>query len=564
MKRSLQTLLAVFLCLSILFSLFPGAQGLPETDSEIPFSKETLLSALYEANIESLRQAIDLELVTCEELTAYYLERIEAYDEPYNCFITICDDALEVARQRDAQLAEGNAEGLLFGIPIVIKDNMDLEGYPTTNGHKKSQSSTADDNAYVVDRLLEEGAVIIAKTNMSTNAQDARVSLSEAVGYTNNAYNPLMASGGSSGGSAVATALNFAAASLGTDTNSSLRIPAVLNGCVSLRATFDMIPRDGIKRLNSTRDVPGAITRNIYDLAIMMDVLTENAYGYTENLDANALDGLRIGILSQLVREADKNTDPEVLAAFENAAQELHQCGAEIITVSMPNLFSLSQASLSGDDQSARDALYADYQDLLEEYDLDAVIYPSYSSTPLRCGTDKGGTYWNPWEQPFLNNCRTLSPNIGIPELSVVIGYHSLGAGIGMEIAADKDQEQLLLNIAYCYTSRYDHRITPSGAPDTYADYHAGSLTALMDIYLATNAPTAPTTPTTEPKTEDQTLTAEPDKDQEGLPLWPWLILLGLSAVIAVVLIRHRLRLARKARRRRRRRPAPSRDSHYV
>lgn len=589
MKCPLTRLLAVLLCICVPYSLAFQVQGIMEADFEIPFTKEAVLSALYEADIPTLRRAISLELVSCEELTSYYLQRIEDYNDPYNCFITICDDALELARQRDAQLAAGNAQGLLFGIPIVIKDNMDLAGYLTTSGHNKSESPTADSDAYVVSRLLEEGAVIIAKANMSTDAQDARISYSQAVGQTKNAYNTLLAAGGSSGGSAVATSLNFAAASLGTDTNSSLRIPAALNGCVSMRSTTGLISMAGIDKLNSTRDVPGAITRSVYDLAIMMDVLTDSAYSYTESLNGNALDGLRIGILSELVQENHADADQEVLAAFENAAEELRQCGAEVITVSMPNLFTLSDPTFNSSKQSYKDALYEGFQDLLAEYGLDAVIYPTYSSTPLRSGKDENGVSWSAWDQPFLNNCRTLSPSAGIPEVSVVIGYHSLGAGIGMEIAAARNCEQLLLDIAYTYTSRYDHRQVPEGAPDAYAQFHTGSLSELIAAYLAaadaatapttvpTEAPAVPATQATEAPThpaetkvpqESTPMQSDPgdsDEGDEALSVWVWLFPLGSTLLIAMVLVLIQIHVNRVVRRKRRARMRDSgRDSSHV
>ena len=197
MKRWIAAVLCILLCLGLL----PGVVSAQTPEVNIPIDKEAVMAGLFEADLSTLRQAIAEGFITSEELTAYYLQRIDAYNKPYNCFITICDDALEVARQRDQALAEGKADGLLFGVPIVIKDNMDLVGYPTTNGYKKNLSKTANSNADVVDALLKEGAVIIAKTNMSTGAMRAECSRSEVAGETKNAYSPYLSSGGSSGGS---------------------------------------------------------------------------------------------------------------------------------------------------------------------------------------------------------------------------------------------------------------------------------------------------------------------------------------------------------------------------
>lgn len=517
MKKILSLFMAILITFASLFTV---------SAEKIITDKNAVLSALYESDIATIREAIDLKIITCEELTEYYLERIEKHNEKYNCFITLCDDAIEIAKQRDAQLQKGENDGLLFGIPVVVKDNIDVKGLYTTNGHTYEKSKIADSNATVVNYLLEHGAIIIGKTNMSTDAQDARISYSEIKGQTKNAYNTLLASGGSSGGTAVAVSLNFAVAGLGTDTNSSLRIPAILNGCISLRPTFDLVNRTGCTTLNSTRDVAGAITRSVYDQAIMMDVLTNGQYKYTENLDENALDGLKIGVLKELsyatttasitgteeVRNAvatrfdmaartEKYIDDEVASAFANAIKELENCGAEVVTVSMPNLWNLSYNTFASGHKSNKQALYNEFEKIVSENSLDAVIFPSYLSTPLKSGTDENGKYWNAWSQPFSNNCRALSPSASLPEISIPIGYHSSGAGIGLEIAGLKNSEQLLLNIAYSYTEKYDHRAVPTGAPDLYADYGEDSLEAIIGAVIA-QANAKPPETTTEKQNE--------------------------------------------------------------
>ncbi len=516
---------SLFLATLMIFALLITVNA-----TETVADKNEILSALFEADISTIREAIDLEIVTCEELTAYYLERIEKYNKPYNCFITLCDDALEVAKQRDAQLQKGENDGLLFGVPVVVKDNIDIKGLYTTNGHLYEKSKIAEKNAAVVNYLLEQGAVIIGKTNMSTDAQDARISYSEIKGQTKNAYNTLLAAGGSSGGTAVSVSLNFAVAGLGTDTNSSLRIPAVLNGCVSLRPTFELVDRTGCTTLNSTRDVAGAITRSVYDQAIMMDILTNGQYKYTENLDEYALDGLKIGVLEELSyattsatitgteeernaiatkfdvsARTDKHIDSEVAAAFQNAINELESCGVEVITISMPKLWNLSYNTFISGHQSNKQALYDEFEKLVSENDLDAVIFPSYLSTPLKSGTDSNGKYWNAWSQVFLNNCRALSPSASLPEIAIPIGYHSSGAGIGLEIAGLKNSEQLLLNIAYAYTQKFDHREIPTGAPDIYAEFGDKALIEIINAVVAsTNTAPIPPETTTEQQSNEE------------------------------------------------------------
>ncbi|MEE0928611.1 MAG: amidase [Acutalibacteraceae bacterium] len=481
MKRITAVLLtAILLC----FFAFP-AMG-EETGNQYSVDKKAVLSALYEAEISETVRAIKEGLISCEEITRYYLSRIKEYDADYNCFITLCDDALAVAKARDKALSEGKAEGLLFGVPIVIKDNMDLQGYYTTSGNKLSKSKIADKNADVVELLLNQGAVIIGKTNMSTNAQDARQSYSKIAGHTFNAYSKYMASGGSSGGSAVATSLNFAAAALGTDTNSSLRYPAALNGLVSLRTTTGLVSTTGCDALVASRDVAGAITRTVADQALMLDVLTEGENAYYENLDDTVLKGMKIGIITELsyatslkkVR-SQKNLDSEVEVAFENAVSELRSLGAEVKEISMKNLFKLSESTFGSGKNVQREKFYSAFCSLLEENDLEAVIFPTCLSTPIRVVDEKGKAL-NYRSATYINNCKILSPSTGLPEITVPIGLHSRGSGIGMEIAAKKDCEQLLLNIAYSYTEKFDHRTVPVAAPDSYEAYNIGTLDKIL------------------------------------------------------------------------------------
>lgn len=501
-KRCVSFAVALFL---IICSFVPA---FAENKTNLP-NKNAILSSLYEADISAIREAIDLQIVTCEEITSYYIDRIERYNSKYNCFITLCDNAMEIARQRDEQLKNGENDGLLFGVPIVIKDNINLKDYYTTNGHQYEKSKIATENAAVVNYLLEQGAIIIGKTNMSTDAQDARSSYSKIKGETKNAYNTLLSTGGSSGGTAASVSLNFAVAGLGTDTNSSLRIPAVLNGCVALRSTWNFVDYSGCTKLNGGRDVVGAITRSVYDQAIMMDVITNGQNKYTENLDKNALNGLKIGILQELsapatteyitgdeeyrdkiykkydiLNRTDENIDSEVMMAFNKAVEEMKSCGAEIKTVSMPNIWNLSYATFDDGHIRNKRAFYSEYEKLLKDNDIDVVIFPSYLSTPLKSGTDENGKKWNVWSgQYFFNNCPVLSPSTCAPEISVTIGYHSSGAGIGLEIASLKNNEQLLLDIAYSYEQSYNHRVAPTGAPNKYADFADGNLYQIIDKF---------------------------------------------------------------------------------
>ena len=432
-----------------------------------PREKYALMESLYEADIAYVAEAIRAGHISCQELTWHYLQRIEKYNEPYNCFITICDNAMEVAAQRDAALVAGTAEGSLFGVPIVVKDNIKYKGYPTTDGASWRGKDTY--SAAIVDNLLSEGVVILGKTNMSTYAGYASNSTSDVAGETRGAYGLNLSPGGSSGGSAVSVSLNFAMAGLGTDTNASLRFPAVLSGCVAMRHTQGEISRSGITILNSYRDVPGVITRSVMDQARMLDGMTGTT-NYAENLNADALQGAKIGVLKELSgpvsgepsRSASK-IDQEVMAAFVQAQDELRACGAEVVEISMPDFFVLSE---NMGVPARREAFYDAICQAMDANDLDAMIYPTYLTAPLKIGVDEDGINWSKQSQDFVFNCHFVSPPTGVPEIAFPIGYHSRGSGIGLSMMAKRGQDQLLLDFAYSYTLKFDKRVPPTGAPN--------------------------------------------------------------------------------------------------
>ena len=474
----LRKIIALALCFLFAFSACAADFEITE-DFQVNINKEALLAALFEADIASMREAIDLKLISCYELTAYYLERIEAYNDTFQCFITLCDNALDIAKQRDEAIANGTASGALFGIPIVVKDNIDYEGFPTTNGEGKVYT-TAKHNATVVQRLLDEGAVILGKTNMSAGAEDAICSINDDGLQTFNAYHPSLASGGSSGGSAVAVSLNFAAAGLGTDTNSSLRYPSALNGCVSLRTTHGLIDRSGCVPLNPSRDTVGAITRSVIDQALMLDVLTEGEYAFTDNLNTNALDGMRIGVLLELSYPVEtmqsRNhsvVDSEIQAIFDRAVYELKSCGAEIVNIAVPSIFS---------DIKDSSTLYHKLEKILAEHNVSALIYPAYLHTP-HYATKEALNGTSIYSLPYISNCNTISSRSGAPEITVPIGHHSIGAGVGLEIISLRNHDQLLLDIAHSYMSRFDYRVAPKIAPSLHFGEKNVSLREFLLLY---------------------------------------------------------------------------------
>lgn len=492
MKMKLVRIISAVLFVLLLSPCVFAAENAETVFEDI--TKNDIYAAVYEADIVSLRSALDCGLITSRELTGIYLDRIEKFGGAKKCFITLCDNALDEADKRDAAIAAGTAEGTLFGIPVVVKDNIEYAGYPTTNGKKKNGSVSAT-NAAVVQYLLDEGAVILGKTNMSTEAQEARITISRAVGETTNAYDSGMAAGGSSGGTAVSVSLNLAAAGLGTDTNASLRYPAVLNGCVSLRSTFDLVSREGVIKLNGKRDVAGAITRTVYDQAVMLDAITGGIYNFTKRLDPDRLKGARLGVIKELSYpygssdRSSANFDLEISAAFEKALSELTECGAEIVEVSMPRIFSMSAScnETYANAAAAKEKFHAAYRTLFESENLTAVIFPSCVTAPLYTGVTSDGAL-KVYRQTSVTNLSLIAPQLGVPEMTVQTGLHSRNAGMGIEFAGLRGDDQKILDLAYSYTARYDHRTVPEYAENLYGAARY-SMSEIVSRYIVFTTP---------------------------------------------------------------------------
>ncbi len=449
------------------------APALPDIPVVSPFEnalaqydEDELIGMLFEASITEILQLLDNGVFTSVQITEYYLERIEEYNPDFNCFITMCDDVLEVAALRDEQRARGEILGTLHGVPIVIKDNIDLEGYATTNGESWRVNNIAYDNANVVQKLIDAGAIIIGKTNMSTMADYAEHSISQVQGETKNAYSLDYSPGGSSGGSAVAVSLNFAAAALGTDTNSSLRVPSAYASTVSLRTSYGLIDKDGVVPLVYDRDVVGAITKTVEDQALMLDVMTDNKYSFYDDLDADCLKGAKIGYIVELCEITSvfpfshSSVNMEILDAVNRAIKEMEQAGATIVRVSMPNLFYYNSTR-------SYDAMHSDLKRAFEQYDLDGVVFPTCLSSTPPSGFDAYGEPLS-LKCAFINPVRYFSSPLGIPDICVPVGYTSDGLSIGMEMLGLKGYDKTLINLAYSYEQATHHRTPSPLAPNLY------------------------------------------------------------------------------------------------
>ncbi len=293
---------------------------------------------LEDLTITDLQDAMASGRYTSRQLVELYLRRIEEIDRSgptLRSIIEVNPDALRIADELDTERKQRGARGRLHGIPIVIKDNIDTgDRMMTTAGSLALEGSIASQDAFVVQRLRAAGAVILAKANLSewANIRSMKSSSgwSARGGQVRNPYvldrNPC----GSSSGSAVATSANLAPAAIGTETDGSIVCPAGANGIVGIKPTVGLVSRAGIIPISHTQDTAGPMARTVTDAAILLTVMagrdsrdtaTERAEGqsqdYAAGLDANALNGARIGVSRKLHFGYSSEADRIAEAAIE-------------------------------------------------------------------------------------------------------------------------------------------------------------------------------------------------------------------------------------------------------
>jgi amidase len=299
-----------------------------------------------QATIADLNQAFQTGTLTAEQLVRISLARIEAFDErgpALNAIITLNPRAVETARALDAERKAKGPRSPLHGIPVVLKDNIDTADMPTTGGSVLLEGSLPPDDAFIVKRLREAGAIILAKVNMSEFASGSP--LSSIAGQARNPHDLARTPSGSSGGTGVAIAAGYAMLGIGTDTGGSVRGPSSSNGIVGLKPTLGLLSRDGIIPLALTFDTAGPMARSVYDVAAMLsamagvdaaDAATSRAQGrtvadYTTGLTPDALKGARIGVARDFF-----GADEEVDWVMESALDAMRRAGATTVDVRYP------------------------------------------------------------------------------------------------------------------------------------------------------------------------------------------------------------------------------------
>ena len=478
---------------------------------------------LLEASIESIQQAMNSGSLTAVQLTQYYLDRIAAYDQQgpgLNSIRVLNDDALKQAAALDDERSRQGARSMLHGIPILVKDNYETKGMPTTVGSVLFKDFAPDRDAHLVAKLKNAGALLLGKTNMQEFAYGI-TNVGSIHGFTRNPYDPTRNPGGSSGGTGAAVAANFAVTGLGSDTCGSIRIPAAQNNLVGLRGTQGLMSRQGIFPLSSTQDIGGPLTKSVRDLAIMLDQMigydaedaqTAESFGHNFQFLANLQlrEKVRIGLLSEwMEREEGDEVVARVIRETLTAMSE--KAGWEIVELESAELEASLDRPLEGYFVSAYDFkhdvnAYLQANPEMGLRDLEELLALGKHHPKVDLRTQKSmamrsedeATYYQEMAQrkvvrrallrllaennldalayPSIRhvaaligedqmgtNCR-LAACSGVPAISVPAGFYG-ELPVGLELLAEPWADQKLLDLAYTVETRYPQRKIPGSTP---------------------------------------------------------------------------------------------------
>ena len=303
---------------------------------------------LPEWTISELQEKMESGELTSRRLAELYLERITEVDKdgPYiNSVIEVNPDVLELADTLDAERQAGKSRGILHGIPILLKDNIDTHDHmQTTAGSLALEGHIAAKDAFIVKQLRKAGALVLGKTNLSEWAnfrgKHSISGWSSRGGLTRNPYALDRTACGSSSGSGAAVAANLCAAAVGTETDGSIICPSQTNGIVGIKPTLGLLSRGGIIPIAHSQDTPGPMARTVSDAAILLGAMTgvdpqdpvtrgakkRSLSNYAKFLDRDGLKGARIGVARNMA-----GTNPRVLKIFEHCIEILKHLGAVIV-----------------------------------------------------------------------------------------------------------------------------------------------------------------------------------------------------------------------------------------
>ncbi|ARU53208.1 hypothetical protein CBR64_18975 [Cellulosimicrobium cellulans] len=499
---------------------------------------------LVEASVLDMQAAMNAGVTSSVAITQEYLDRIAAYDttlvdtgaggRPLHSIITTSDVALDAAARADAARDADGMTSLLLGVPVAVKDNYDTKDMPTTGGCGCWDGNRTTTDATMVDGLRADGAVVLAKASLDEFAFGF---VSEFSAYQDAGTSTLVASpyvtsrtaGGSSGGTGAAIAANLAGLGFGTDTGGSIRVPSSYNQLVGVRPTVGLASRDGIVPLALSQDTGGPMARSVLDAAVALDAVVgvdpadpvtsrqegEVPASYTQFLDADALDGARIGYVPSML-----GSNATTLRLWAQTRATLESLGATVVEVAppttwspvLPNGFASVLNEGSGSTNEFRhdlDAYVANHlAPQVEARTLQGIVdsgrfVPSRRSTYVSRAAISEETYLA-WAGPDGSHTRVLaegkdlvtamlddadldalvypsanpygtigtnlrlSPNTGLPAVTVPIGQATAadatvtGGGVNLELLGRDFDEGPLLGLAFALEQSVHARTSPA------------------------------------------------------------------------------------------------------
>lgn len=436
------------------------------------------------------------------ELTEEALARAEGVGRRLRAFISLDPDgALEAARRAEAAVSAGGRLGPLHGVPVTVKDLIRTKGLPTTGGSRAlGEGLPGDRDALLVRRLRRAGAVVLGKTNLNEFAYGV-TGENAHFGDVLNPWDPSRMSGGSSSGSGVAVAVGIGAASVGTDTRGSIRIPASCCGVTGVKPTSGRVPTEGVFPLSWTLDHAGPLARSVQDAALLLDVMAARRSRSGSFADAAAapVAGLRLGLCPFFFRDLD----PEVEAAVRGAVDVLADAGADVREVAVPELEGSLRASgviaaaeaLAVHDERLRErredygpamlarlesgyglsaldlaragrvrvALAAAYRRVFRE--VDAMVGPTLPGLPAPVGSPAMRVGGGREEGIVDASCRLTAPQnmTAAPAVSVPCGFSRAGLPMGLQVWSAAGADAVALTVAGAYQRATDwHRRRPA------------------------------------------------------------------------------------------------------
>ena len=476
---------------------------------------------IVEATIPEIQAALETGGLMSKQLVLMYYERIADHDKnglTINSVLEINPDALFIAESLDVERTINGSRGPLHGIPVLLKDNINTgDKMHTSAGSLALANSFAGEDAFIVTKLREAGAIIMGKANMTEFANFMTTGMpsgySSRGGQVLNPYNISTPTGGSSAGSAVAVACNFCTVSVGTETSGSILNPGNLGSIIGIKPTVGLLSRSGILPLSNTQDTAGPMARTVHDAVLLLNAMLGNdnqdaAMGtnigrihkdYTVFLDENGLQGARIGIPRDYYFE---ELTEEQLALFNASVDRMRELGATIIdpadiktareisysSVVLNEFKTALNAYLSRLGPGAPMRTLKDIIDFNHAHPVETLRYGQ--ATLIDAEYTSSGTQTEPkyllHRATDLKLCKEegidatmkehnldallfpadfgarITSRAGYPSIVVPSGYTSAGAPFGVTFSAKAYQEPTLIKLAYAYEQNYKVRIAPA------------------------------------------------------------------------------------------------------